>query len=175
MSQLFAIVYDGPEAARRTADRLRDAARGGTIELADLVVAVRKPEGEVELDQSVNLVAGGALGGAFWGSLVGLLFLNPLVGTAAGAAAGALGGWLSDYGIDDDFMTEIGKKVVPGKAALFVLAREMTADKIVPLLAEERGELLHSSLSADVDTLLTTALAGAVGRSETTPDSARTP
>ena len=169
MSQLFAIVYDGPEAARRTADRLRGAARGGTIDLADLVVAVRGAEGAVELDQSVNLVAGGALGGAFWGSLVGLLFFNPLIGTAAGAAAGALGGWLSDYGIDDDFMKEVAQRVVPGKAALFVLAREMTVDKIVPLLAEEHGELLHSSLAADVDTLLTTALAGAVGRSEPAP------
>lgn len=175
MSQLFAIVYDGPDAARRAADRLLDAARGGTIELADLVVAVRKPEGEVVLDQSVNLVAGGALGGAFWGSLVGLLFLNPLVGTAAGAAAGALGGWLSDYGIDDDFMKQVAMRVVPGKAALFVLAREMTIDKIVPLLAEEHGELLHSSLSADADTLLTTALAGAVGRSDRAPGPARTP
>lgn len=163
MSQLFAIVYDGPDAARRTIDRLQEAARGGTIEIADLVVAVRKPSGEVVLDQSVNLVAGGAVGGAFWGSLVGLVFMNPLLGTAAGAAAGALGGWLSDYGIDDDFMRKLAMSVVPGKAALFVLARQMTIDKIVPLLVEDHGELLHSSLSADVDTLLSAAFAGAKG------------
>ena len=173
MSQLFAIVYDGPEAAHRTADRLRDAARGGAIELADLVVAVRNADGEVDLDQSVNLVAGGALGGAFWGSLVGLLFLDPILGAAAGFAAGALGGWLSDYDVDDDFMKQVATRVVPGKAALFVLARDMTIDKIAPLLAAEHGELIHSSLSADVDTLLTTALAGAVGRSETTSGPAR--
>lgn len=175
MSQLFAIVYDGPDAARRTADRLRDASRGGTIELADLVVAVRKPEGDVVLDQSVNLVAGGALGGAFWGSLVGLLFLNPIIGSAAGAAAGALGGWLSDYGIDDDFMKQLAMRVVPGKAALFVLARDMTVDKIVPLLAEEHGELLHSSLAADVDTLLAAALAGSAARGEATTGPTPTP
>lgn len=164
MSQLFAIVYDGPDAARRTADRLHEAARGGTIEIADLVVAVRKPSGEVVLDQSVNLVAGGAIGGAFWGSLIGLVFMNPLIGTAAGAAAGALGGWLSDYGIDDDFMRRVSMSVVPGKAALFVLAQQMTIDKIVPLLAEEHGELLHSSLAGDVDALLSAALSSATTR-----------
>lgn len=164
MSQLFAIVYDGPDAARRTADRLHEAARGGTIEIADLVVAVRKPSGEVVLDQSVNLVAGGAIGGAFWGSLIGLVFMNPLIGTAAGAAAGALGGWLSDYGIDDDFMRRVSMSVVPGKAALFVLAQQMTIDKIVPLLAEEHGELLHSSLTGDVDALLSAALSSAMTR-----------
>lgn len=161
MSQLFAIVYDGPDAARRTIDRLHDAARGGLIEIADLVVAVRRPSGEVVLDQSVNLVAGGAVGGAFWGSLVGLIFMNPLIGAAAGAAAGALGGWLSDYGIDDDFMQKLAMTVVPGKAVVFVLAQQMTIDKIVPVLAGEHGELLHSSLSADADILLSGALVGA--------------
>lgn len=160
MSQLFAIVYDGPDAARRTADRLREAAHGGLIEINDLVVAVRKPSGEVVLDQSIDLVTGGAVGGAFWGGLVGLIFMNPLIGTAAGAAAGAVGGWFTDYGIDDDFMRRLSMSVVPGKAALFVLAQQMTIDKIVPLLAEDHGELLHSSLTGDVDRLITAALSG---------------
>ena len=71
---------------------------------------------------------------------------------------------LADYGIDDDFMRRLAMSVVPGKAALFVLAERMTIDKIVPLLAEEHGELLHSSLSADVDTLLAAALAAPESR-----------
>ncbi|MBP0650772.1 DUF1269 domain-containing protein, partial [Mycobacterium tuberculosis] len=83
---------------------MRDLARGQTLTLRDMVIVTRNTAGEVELDQSVNLIASGALGGAFWGSLVGLIFLAPLAGAVGGAAAGALGGWLTDYGIDDDLM-----------------------------------------------------------------------
>ena len=158
MSQLVAVVYDTPEAARAAADRLRIESRGQTIGLRDLVIAERTADDGVRLDQSVNLVAGGALGGAFWGSLVGMLFLNPLVGTAAGAAAGALGGWLSDYGIDDDFMREIATRLEPGKAALFVLADHVTIDKIAPVLARDPGSLLYSSLSGEADAVLARAL-----------------
>ena len=159
MSQLVAVVYDTPEIARAAADRLRIESRGQTIGLRDLVIAVRGADGAVKLDQSIDLVGGGALGGAFWGALVGLLFLNPLAGSAAGAAAGALGGWLSDYGIDDDFMREIGGRLEPGKAALFVLADHLTIDKVAPVLARDPGSLLYSSLSGEADELLANALA----------------
>jgi hypothetical protein len=64
----------------------------------------------------VPLVKRGALAGgssgALWGTLIGLLFLNPLAGMAigagVGAASGALAGKLSDYGIPDDFIRELG-------------------------------------------------------------------
>ena len=159
MSQLVAVVYDTPEIARAAADRLRAEGRGQTIEMRDLVIAVRSEDGAVKLDQSVDLIAGGALGGAFWGSLIGLLFLNPLIGAVGGAAGGAVAGWFGDYGIDDEFMKEIAQRLEPGKAALFVLAEHLTIDKIAPVLARDPGSLLYSSLSVEADALLTRALA----------------
>lgn len=158
MSQLVAVVYDTPEIARAAADRLRAASRGETIRMRDLVIAVRGADGEVKLDQSVDLVAGGALGGAFWGGLIGLLFLNPLMGAVGGAAGGAVAGWFGDYGIDDDFMKELALRLAPGKAALFVLAEQLTIDKIAPVLAQDPVSLLYSSLSAEADAQLTAAL-----------------
>lgn len=158
MSQLFAVVYSDAEAARRAGERVKDLARGQALALRDLVVVRRDGDGDIHLDQSVNLLASGALGGAFWGSLVGLIFLAPLAGAVGGAAAGALGGWLTDYGIDDGFMRRIGEQVTPGKAALFVLAEDMTVDKVIPVIGAEPGQLLYSSLAARVDVLLATAL-----------------
>ena len=170
MSQLFAVVYDTPEAARRAGERVRDLARGQMLSLRDLVVVRRDAAGEVELDQSVNLIASGALGGAFWGSVVGLIFLAPLAGAVGGAAAGALGGWLMDYGIDDDFMRRVGGEVTPGKAALFVLAEDMVPEKVAPVIGAEPGQLLYSSLSATVDALLSAALSRSIDHSpELTP------
>ena len=74
-------------------------------------MAIRQPDGKINLKQSINLVgvgaASGGLSGAFWGSLAGLLFLNPLVGFAVGrlvgAGSGTLSGSLVDYSIDDNF------------------------------------------------------------------------
>src|SRR5262249_14910119 len=71
---------------------------------------------------TVNLTALGAAAGgsrgAFWGALAGLLFLNPLAGIAigalAGAGAGALSGSLADYGINNDFVKNLGKTIPPG-------------------------------------------------------------
>jgi uncharacterized membrane protein len=162
MSQLFAVVYDTPEAARREAERVRDLARGQTLTLRDMVIVTRNAGGEVALDQSVNLVAAGALGGAFWGSLIGLVFLVPLAGAVGGAAAGAIGGWLTDYGIDDKFMRRTAQDLTPGKAALFVLVDDMNADKVAPVIGAEPGKLLYSSLNASVDELFSTALSRAV-------------
>lgn len=168
MSQLFAVVYDTPEAARRAGERVRELARGQTLSLRDMVVVSRSTAGEVELDQSVHLIASGALGGAFWGSLVGLIFLSPLAGAIGGAAAGALGGWLIDYGIDDGFMRRLGEQVTPGKAALFVLADDLNVDKAAPVIGAEPGQLLYSSLNASVDALLSAALSRAVDHPPTT-------
>lgn len=161
MSHLLAIVYDGPDPARRSVDRLHDATRAGPVEIAELVVAVRRPSGEVVLDRSVDAAAGRVSGVAFWESLVGFVFLNPLIGTAAGAAAGALCGWLADHGLDDDFIRRLNLSVVPGKAVLFVLTRHSAIDRVVPLLGGEHGEVLHASLAGDVDALLADALTAA--------------
>ena len=60
-----------------------------------------------------------------------MLFLMPLAGTALGAAAGALSGALADVGINDTFMKEAAQTLQSGDAALFLLIRKVTADKVL--------------------------------------------
>lgn len=160
MSQLFAIVYDTPDLARRAADEIRELARGHLLSLRDMVVAKRSADGTVTLDQSVDLVSGGALGGAFWSGLVGLLFMAPFTGTAGGAAAGTFNGWLADYGIDDGFIRTIAMQMNPGRAAVFVLADDMIVEKVASALGQVHGALIFSSLTANVDAVISAALCG---------------
>ena len=101
------------------------------IEMEDAVVVTRDTKGAVQLHQAVNLTAVGAVSGAFWGSLIGLLFLNPLLGAAIGAGSGALSGKLADIGINDQFMRDLGATFTPDSAALFVLVRKSTPDKVL--------------------------------------------
>jgi uncharacterized membrane protein len=81
--------------------------------------------------------------------LIGLIFLNPLLGAAVGAGAGALSGKLSDIGISDTFMKELGETILPGTSALFILVRKVTPDKVLDQLKEFKGKVLKTSLTAD--------------------------
>ena len=89
------------------------------------------------------------LSGGFWGTLVGLLFLNPLVGAAVGAGVGAASGAMTDLGINDGFLKEVGEALKPGKAALCLLVKEATTDRVIEKLRRHAGhtQLLQTNLS----------------------------
>jgi uncharacterized membrane protein len=92
--------------------------------------------------------------------LIGFLFLNPLAGAAIGAGAGALGGKLSDIGINDKFMKELAETFTPGSAALCVLVRKSTPDKVLERLKGFKGKVLQTSLTKDREEELRKVLEG---------------
>jgi uncharacterized membrane protein len=149
------VAFDDPTTADRVLTELTALQKEYLIELKDACVVVRSPDGDVHLHQAVPLVKTGALSGgtsgALWGTLIGLLFLNPLagmaIGAAAGAASGALAGKLSDYGINDAFIKELGNTIKPNSSALFLLVQKVTADKVLPKIAGFKGRVLKTSLS----------------------------
>ncbi|MGP3937325.1 DUF1269 domain-containing protein [Nonomuraea sp. KM88] len=154
MSNLIAIAYPEVSTATRVRDRLLDLQRQNLITLADAAVAEKKPDGKIKLHQLHSLVGGGAARGAMWGGLIGLLFLAPLLGMAAGAAAGAAGaagGAMTDIGIDDTFMKDLGQRLHPGGAALFLLITQSTPDKVIAEVAAFGGEIMQTSLSEDAE------------------------
>ena len=131
------------------------------VDLVDAVVVVRDEKGRVRLRQMYNLTVAGAASGGFWGALMGLIFLNPLFGFAIGAAAGAVSGALRDVGIDDNFMKQLGQTLKPGTAALFVLIRRMTPDKVLEEIQKFGGTLIKTNLSNENEAKLREALASA--------------
>jgi len=126
-----------------------DIQREQLTALEDAVVVEHDSEGQVHLRQAINMTAAGALGGGFWGTLVGLLFLNPLLGAAVGAGVGAASGSLSDIGINDGFMRELGETLPRGSAALCLLVREATPDRVIERLRAHapHAKLLRTNLS----------------------------
>jgi uncharacterized membrane protein len=160
MSDLIAIAYPDQATAERVRGRLAEAVKAKIIELDDVVVVTRSDDGKVKLHQATSTAGAGAAGGAVWGGLIGLIFLAPLLGMAVGAASGAAGGAMADYGVDDRFMKDLGEKLTPGSAALIVLVRSMTADKVLPNI-QERGHVIQSSLSNESEAQLNAALAAA--------------
>jgi uncharacterized membrane protein len=90
------------------------------------------------------------MGGAFWGLLIGLLFFAPWLGAAMGALGGALGGKMTDVGIDDKFIKQVGGSIQPGNSALFMLVRSATTDRVLKQLHDFPGvHVLRTSLSVE--------------------------
>ncbi|RDW14792.1 DUF1269 domain-containing protein [Paracoccus thiocyanatus] len=162
MSDLLVIAFDDETTSFELRTELVKMQKEYLIELEDAVVVTRPSAEDIQLHQAVNLTAAGALGGGFWGTLVGLIFLNPLIGAAVGAGAGALAGRLSDIGINDDFIRELGRSVPPGGSAVFILVRKMTADKVLARLEgfHLKGRVMQTSLPAAEEERLREAFAG---------------
>jgi uncharacterized membrane protein len=158
MSTLVAIAYPDQATAEQVRTTLAEAMQEHLIELDDAVVVTRDGDGKIKLHQAANTTAAGAAGGALWGGLIGLIFLVPLLGMAVGAASGAAAGALSDAGVDDNFMKDLAAKLEPGSAALIVLVRSATADKILERIQGFGGHVLQSSLSQDAEDRLQAAL-----------------
>lgn len=160
MSTLIAVVYPDELTAKRALAKLGDLQKQQLIQIDDAVIAHHEGD-KIKLDQAVSTTGAGAAGGALWGGLFGLIFLMPIAGIAIGAATGALAGKLTDYGIDDKFAKEVGAKITPGKAALVLLIRSATADRVVAEMKKENfgGELLQSNLSEEDEAKLRAAVA----------------
>ncbi|MFO8238925.1 MAG: DUF1269 domain-containing protein [Prochlorococcaceae cyanobacterium] len=168
MSSLVVVGFPKVAEAEEVRRELVDIQKERLIALEDAVVVEHDGDGQVHLKQAVNLTTAGALGGGFWGTLVGLLFLNPLLGAAVGAGVGAASGSLSDIGINDTFMRELGETLPRGTAALCLLIREATADRVIERLRAHapHAKLLRTNLSHTDEDQLRTLLESAARQAE---------
>jgi uncharacterized membrane protein len=158
MSTLVAVAYPDQATAEDVVGTLARLQTEHLITLEDAVVVTRNQDGKVKLHQSNKLAAGGAVGGALWGGLIGLIFFVPLLGMAVGAASGAAAGALTDVGVDDNFMKDLGAKLQPGGAAVIVLAHSGTPDRVLPEIAPFGGDVIQTNLSTEAEERLRQAL-----------------
>ena len=158
MSDLLVIEFPTEGKAEEVRQKLLEMQKEYLIDLEDAVVVVKQPSGQLKLNQLFHPARAGAVSGALWGTLIGMLFLMPVVGAAFGAATGALGGALTDAGINDGFMREAAQTLQSGKAALFLLIRKMTTDKVMAALQGVGGTVLRTSFDDTKEEALRRAL-----------------
>ena len=157
MSNLVAIAYDDLGQAQQVMGTIGELVKEHSLTVEDAVVVEHKADGKLKLHQP-SMAGVGAASGALWGGLIGLIFLMPLFGMAIGAATGAAAGAASDYGVDDQFVKELGEKLPAGGAAVIILVVEATRDKVVPEIAKYGGHVIQSSLSDEQQEALQQAL-----------------
>ena len=158
MTHLVVLGLDSPDDAERVFDLAGDLAKQELLQLQDAAYAYRDDRGKVRIHQAVSLTGAGAASGALWGTLIGMLFLVPVAGLAIGAATGALGGKLADVGINDDTIKQIGSQLEQGRAAVFLLARSATVDKVIDALKPYNPTVIQTNLTKEREEELVQAL-----------------
>ena len=158
MSTLIAIGYPNAETAEEVRGVLVQATKEKLVDLQDAVVVEHRSDGKIKLHQAISTTGAGAAGGALWGGLIGLLFLAPLFGMAIGAASGAVAGKVTDAGVNDDFMKQLGAKMEPGTAALIALGSSNAPDKLLERLQPYAGDVIQTSLDHEQEERLRSSL-----------------
>jgi len=158
MSTLIAIGYPNAETAEEVRGVLVQATKEKLVDLQDAVVVEHRSDGKIKLHQAISTTGAGAAGGALWGGLIGLLFLAPLFGMAIGAASGAVAGKVTDAGVNDDFMKQLGAKMAPGTAALIALGSSNAPDKLLERLQPYAGDVIQTSLDHEQEERLRSSL-----------------
>jgi uncharacterized membrane protein len=158
MTHLVVLGLDSPDDAERVFDLAGDLAKQELLQLQDAAYAYRDDKGKVRIHQAVSLTGAGAASGALWGTLIGMLFLVPVAGLAIGAATGAIGGKLADVGINDDTIKQIGSQLEQGRAAVFLLARSATVDKVIDAIKPYNPTVIQTNLTKDREEELVQAL-----------------
>ena len=158
MSTLIAIAYPDAGTAEEVRTMLVEATKEKLVELQDAVVVEHRTDGKIKLHQAVSTTGAGAAGGALWGGLIGLLFLAPLFGMAVGAASGAVAGKVTDAGVNDDFLKQLGSRLEPGAAALIALGRSNAPDKLLERLRPYGGDVIQTSLDNEQEERLRSSL-----------------
>jgi uncharacterized membrane protein len=158
MSTLVAIAYPDRATAEQVRQELIQATKEHLVRLEDAVVVDCDADGKIKLHQARSTTGVGAVGGAAWGGLIGLLFLAPLFGMAIGAASGAIAGKMTDTGVNDSFMKELGAKLRPGTAALIALGSTEARDKLMERISPYGGDVIQTSLDSEDEERLRSAL-----------------
>ena len=158
MTHLVVLGLDSPAKAEEVFDLAGDLAKQELLQLQDAAYAYRDAKGKVRIHQAVSLTGAGAASGALWGTLIGMLFLMPVAGLAIGAGTGALAGKLADVGINDDTLKQIGGQLEDGKAAVFLLARSATVDRVIDAIKPYNPTVIQTNLTKDREEELVKAL-----------------
>jgi uncharacterized membrane protein len=158
MAHLVVLGLDSRDDAERVFDLAGDLAKQELLQLEDAAYAYRDDKGKVRIHQAVSTTGTAAASGALWGTLIGLIFFMPLAGMAIGAGSGALAGKLADIGINDDTIKQIGQQLEEGKAAVFLLARSATVDRVVEAFKPFHPTVIQTNLTRDREEELVQAL-----------------
>jgi uncharacterized membrane protein len=161
---LWAIGYDDMERAEQVRDEIiRLGWATHYLDLLDVAVVVRHPDGSFTCNRARFPVVANLLGCTAVGFLAGLVLFAPLAGAAVGALLGGAGtaAAVAAVGIGDDFVREVEGLMQPGTSALFVLDCEGDMEVILHAIQGLGGTVLRTNVDLQRAQLIQSTLAAA--------------
>ena len=119
MDKILVVVFENEGKAYEGSKVLQDLQEEGSINLYAKAVIAKDANGQMVVKQEGDMGPVGTAVGLLTGSLIGLL--GGPVGVAIGVSVGTSGGMLYDLaqlGVGQDYLDEVGKSLLPGKAAV---------------------------------------------------------
>jgi uncharacterized membrane protein len=160
--KMIVVVFDNEKKAYEGSKALKDLHAEGSITLYASAVIAKDADGKVTVKQAADQGPLGTAVGLVTGSLIGLL--GGPVGVAIGAYVGTVGGVLYDLakvGVSEDFLSEVGQQLHPGKVAVVA---EVWEEWVMPVdtrmeaaggvvFRRARGEVLDYQIERDAAAL----------------------
>jgi len=160
--KMIVVVFDNEKKAYEGSKDLRDLHAEGSITLYASAVIAKDASGKVTVKQAADQGPLGTAVGLVTGSLIGLL--GGPVGVVLGAYVGTVGGVLYDLakvGVSEDFLSEVGQNLQPGKVAVVA---EVWEEWVMPIdtrmeaaggvvFRRARGEVLDYQIERDATAL----------------------
>ncbi len=147
MTTFTAWKFDSADAADAAAQTLKQAWSERLVKVEDYAVVewpVGADQPKVKYENRDEWRAAGW--GALIGAVIGSLLLLPTLGAAAGAVVNILRKRMQDVGISQDQLDSIGKEVVAGTSALFVVSSDSDLDRLAERFRGQRATLVASNL-----------------------------
>jgi uncharacterized membrane protein len=130
------------------------------LELLDLAVVVRNPDGSFTVDRKPFPSVANVLACSAVGFLAGLVLAAPLTGATIGALLGTAGtAAVPHAGISMEFILDVGSLLKPGTSALFVLDEVGDMEVILHTIQGLGGTVLKTNVDLERAKLIQSALA----------------
>ena len=143
--------FDEDEAAGQALERLKELHRAGQVVVKDAAVISRDENNKLRIKETHDMSGKtGAAIGAVTGGVLGLLAGPLLVVGALGALVGGLAAKLSDSGIANDKLEEIGRALQAGSSALVVTMPLEAQEAVRKELMAAGAEVISQELSPRV-------------------------
>lgn len=159
---LIVVGFPGRYRAAQVLTELRQSA----VHLFDLDEAITvswEDRRNFIVQQSINLSREeGARWARLWGALIRATLFQPFTERLTNAARKVASGerpvetaaltrdwWVSEVGIPDDFVRDVGALVQPGESAIITLAEKFEPQLAVKVLRDSGGSLIYTSLSGE--------------------------
>lgn len=153
------LTREDPSQALEMLKFLRKKAEEANVELEDAVVVYRTKQGEVKIKQTQEVTSGkGARRGSFWGLLAGVILGGPIVGLLGGLGLGALYGKLTDHGIDDKFIKDVGQALKQNGSALMLMIKDEDYPRSIAYLKTFELKILEANVSDETEQAMLTAV-----------------